>query len=70
MVTGATGDNYVSASVVNGVVTVEATQTLTDAITVANSSVQGLSSGNESGVALDANNKLDFSELGIDCGEY
>ena len=70
MVTGATGDNYVSASVVNGVVTVEATQTLTDAITVANSSVQGLSSGNESGVALDSGNKLDFSELGIDCGEY
>ena len=70
MVTGATGDTYVSASVVNGVVTVEATQTLTDAITVANSSVQGLSSGNESGVALDTNNKLDFSELGIDCGEY
>lgn len=32
--------------------------------------VQGIESGKDKGVTLNANNELDFTGLGIDCGEY
>ena len=68
--TGATGDTLVSATAANNVVTVAATQDLQNAVAAANASVQGIETGNESGVKLNASRELDFSELGIDCGEY
>ena len=66
----ATGDTLVSATASNNTVTVAATQDLQDAVTAANASVQGIATGKESGASLDSNRKLDFSEFGIDCGEY
>jgi len=68
--TGATGDTFVSATAANNTVTVAATQGLQDAVAAANASVQGIATGKESGASLDSNRKLDFSEFGIDCGEY
>lgn len=69
-VSAATGDTLVSASVSNNQVTVGATQNLQDAVTAANASVQGIATGKDSGASLDGDRKLDFSEFGIDCGEY
>lgn len=69
-VTGATGDTYVSASVSNKEVTVEATQSTKNSLALADSSLQGIESGKESGAQVNANKELDFSEFGIDCGEY
>ncbi len=67
--TGATGDTLVSATATGNVVTVAATQDLTSAVTLANSALQGIATGKESGAKV-ANKELDFSEFGIDCGEY
>lgn len=69
-VTGATGDTYVEATVVDKVVTISTTSAFTNAVTAANGSVQGIQSGKENGVTMDANNKLDFTGINIDCGEY
>ena len=69
-VTGATGDTYVEATVVDKVVTVSTTSAFTAAVTAANGSVQGIQSGKDNGVTIDANNKLDFTGINIDCGEY
>jgi len=66
----ASGDTYINATASANTVFVTASQTLLDAVTAANGAVQGISSGNESGVQLDSNNELDFSGLGIDCGTY
>ena len=69
--TGATGDTLVSATAANNVVTVAATQDLQNAVTAANASVQGIETGKESGAKLNTTSReLDFSEFGIDCGEY
>ena len=66
----ATGDTLVSATAANNTVTVAATQALSNAVSAANASVQGIATGKESGAALDSDRKLDFSQFGIDCGEY
>lgn len=69
-VSAATGDTLVSATVSGNEVQVGATQALTNAVTAANASVQGIETGKESGAALNANRELDFTSFGIDCGTY
>lgn len=71
--TGATGDTLVSATAANNVVTVAATQDLQDAVALANSSVQGVSSATTlatAGVVVDSDKNLDFTDLTVDCGTY
>lgn len=66
-VINASGDTYVSASVVNQVVQVNVTQKTQ---TVIDNSVLGVSSATSANVVVDDNRLLDFSHIIIDCGEY
>ena len=66
----ASGDTLISATASANTVFVSATQDLQDAVAAANASVQGIATNKDSGAVLDADRKLDFSEFGIDCGEY
>lgn len=66
----ATGDTLVEATASNNTVTVAASQGLQGAVALANSSLQGIETDKESGAQVNANNELDFSEFGIDCGTY
>lgn len=68
-VTGATGDTYVSASVSNKEVVVAATQSTKDSLALADTALQGIAAGKESGAQV-VNKELDFTSFGIDCGTY
>lgn len=68
-VTGATGDTYVSASVSNKEVVVAATQSTKDSLALADTALQGIATGKESGAQV-VNKELDFTSFGIDCGTY
>ena len=47
-----------------------AAQLAADAQATANGAVQGIESGKDNGVTMNANNELDFTGINIDCGEY
>ena len=68
--TSASGDAYVSAEIVDGELSVEATQSTKDSLALADSSLQGIATGKDCGVAVDSDKKLDFTLIHIDCGTY
>ena len=70
VINAASGDSYVSATADGQTIKVEATQSTKDSLALADSSIQGLTTGAESGAIVDQDNKIDFSSFGIDCGTY
>lgn len=70
VINAASGDTYISATADGQTIKVEATQSTKDSLALADSSLQGIKTGKESGAAVNANNELDFSAFGIDCGTY